>query len=495
MYTVQILLPSSTPSPDPSRDRGGRAQRILEIGAVAAFALSWIVLNSLLGPGLAAVPPLGVCLLLLFQVGIRRRPLRAALNLRTGSFARRRSVRVLTAAVLVAVPVAMVVVSVSAGRYVDDSWTALLMATILVFVYLVSRQLLPTLLIAGIVLTLTSWALVPHLAAAPNGDPVVLARLDQQAHMGMLAGYHDLAVAQVDLGAAQPVRAAGLGSDATTPMEVGSLTKAMTGLVIADAVNRGELRLDVPVSTYLPQLAGSQAGTVTIGELVTHTAGYVDFGAPTLHRAAWQAPLGQNFLTADLTQMTQEIRTGDLTTRGTFVYSSLGAATAGQAVAAAAGMSYPDLMRTRLFEPLAMTQTAIETDHALVAGGESQTGLPVQPWVMDGYAPAGAAVSTTADLAKLATALLDGTAPGMAALDPTTTTSTTSGETNLRIGGFWFTSTWQNGQTITWHNGQTGGYTSYLGLDRAHRRAVIVLSDVANPGTTDLGANLLARQT
>ena len=93
---------------------------------------------------------------------------------------------------------------------------------------------------------------------------------------------------------------------------------------------------------------------------------------------------------------------------------------AGQAVAAAADMSYPDLMR--LFEPLGMTETAIEVDRPLVEGGTTQTGLPAQPWIMDAYAPGAAAVSTTADLAKLATALLDGTAPGMAALEPTTAT-------------------------------------------------------------------------
>ncbi len=53
-------------------------------------------------------------------------------------------------------------------------------------------------------------------------------------------------------------------------------------------------------------------------------------------------------------------------------------------------------------------------------GVVSPTGLPVQPWVMDTYAPGAAAVSTAGDLAKLTTALLDGTAPGMAALEPTT---------------------------------------------------------------------------
>ena len=50
----------------------------------------------------------------------------------------------------------------------------------------------------------------------------------------------------------------------------------------------------------------------------------------------------------------------------------------------------------------------------------------------------------------------------MNALEPTTQTD----QSNCRIGAFWQVSTWQTGQTITWHSGQTGGYASYLGLDR-----------------------------
>jgi CubicO group peptidase (beta-lactamase class C family) len=224
-------------------------------------------------------------------------------------------------------------------------------------------------------------------------------------------------------------------------------------------------------------------------ELVTHTSGYAEFGAATLYRAAWALPLGLNFLTADSAQMTQDTRAQTLDGRGHYAYSTLGSAIAGQAVAAAAHMSYPELMRTRLFEPLGMTHTAIEVGHPLVAGGESQTGLPTQPWVMDAYAPGGAAVSTTGDLAKLATALLDGTAPGMAALEPTTPTD----QSNTRIGDFWQISTWQTGQTITSHAGQTSGYASYLGLDRNRRTAVIVLSNVANDAS-DLGTELLAHR-
>jgi hypothetical protein len=64
-------------------------------------------------------------------------------------------------------------------------------------------------------------------------------------------------------------------------------------------------------------------------ELVTHTAGYAEFGDATLRRAAWAAPLGLNFFTADSTQMTEETRAQTLSARGQYAYSSLGSAIAG----------------------------------------------------------------------------------------------------------------------------------------------------------------------
>ncbi|TCO16621.1 CubicO group peptidase (beta-lactamase class C family) [Kribbella steppae] len=410
----------------------------------------------------------------------------------TASFAHGWAGKVLVAAVLIGIPATMVLLTVIGGRYgryAEDSWKALLMLVVLAGSYLASRRLLLTVLIGALTVAVVSWVLSPNLADTRDGDPTVLAHLDHQAGRGMLAGYHDVAVAEIDLNAAQPVRLAGIGADDTTPMEIGSMTKAMTGLVIADAVRRGEIRMDAAVSTYLPQLAGSSAGTATMHELVTHTSGYAEFGAATLRRGAWKAPLGHNFLTADSAQLTKEAKSQTVSGRGRYAYSTLGSAIAGQAVAAAAQMSYADLMRTRLFEPLGMTRTAIEDGHALVTGGRSPTGLPVQPWVMSAYAPGAAAVSTAGDLAKLATALLDGTAPGMAALEPTTATD----QSNSRIGDFWQISTWQTGQSITWHGGQTGGYASYLGLDRPRHKAVIVLSDVANDAS-DLGSQLLAHR-
>jgi CubicO group peptidase (beta-lactamase class C family) len=458
---------------------------VVGLGLVAAWAVS----SLLLGLGWVGVVMLGALLLAAFHTLVRRQPLRVLLLRDTASFARGWAGKLLVAVVLVAVPVAMVLTSVGGGRYgryADDSWKALLMLLVLAVSYLASRRLVLTVLIGAVTVAVVSWAVSPVLAVARNGDPTVLAHLDQHAQRGWLASNHAVAIAEIDLEAGEPVRLAGIGADDTTPMEVGSMTKAMTGLVIADAVRRGEVRMNAPVATYLPQLEGSPAGTATLHELVTHTAGYAEFGAATVRRAAWMAPLGKNFFTADSAQMIQETRNQTLSGRGRYAYSTLGSAVAGQAVAAAAHLRYPDLMRTRLFEPLGMSDTAIQVGPPLVAGGRSESGLPVQPWVMDAYAPGAAAVSTTRDLAKLATALLDGTAPGMDALEPTTATD----GSNTRIGSFWNTSTWVTGQTITHHAGQTSGYASYLGLDRPRHKAVIVLSDIANDGA-DLGGQLL----
>ncbi|MDX6323191.1 MAG: hypothetical protein QOF52_3049 [Propionibacteriaceae bacterium] len=489
---TSLRPPSDQPPPSGHAAPSGRRRRV-EVVIMTGLVVLWALSGLLLGLGLVGVVLLGALLLAAFHTLVRRRPLRALLLRDTASFAHGWAGKLLVAAVLLAIPVTMVLASVGGGRYgqyADDSWKSVLMLVVLTGSYLASRRLVLTVLIGAVTVAVVSWVLSPDLAVARNGDPAVLAHIDQQAQRGWLAGNHAVAVAEIDLEAGQPVRLAGIGADDTTPMEVGSMTKAMTGLVIADAVRRGELRMDAPVSTYLPRLDGSPAGTATLQELVTHTAGYAEFGAATVRRAAWMAPLGRNFFTANIAQMMEDTRSQTLSGRGRYVYSTLGSAIAGQAVAAAAHMSYPDLMRTRLFEPLGMSDTAIQVGHTLVAGGKSQSGLPVQPWVMDAYAPGAAAVSTTRDLAKLATALLDRTAPGMDALNPTTATD----RSNSRIGDFWQTSTWQTGQTITHHAGQTGGYASYLGLDRSGHRAVIVLSDIANDGS-DLGAQLLADRT
>lgn len=155
-------------------------------------------------------------------------------------------------------------------------------------------------------------------------------------------------------------------------------------------------------------------------------------------------------------------------------------------MAAAAGLSYRDLMRSRVFEPLRMTRTEV-ADRVTVADGYAETGNESAPWVMDGYAPAGGVVTTSEDLATFATAVLEGRAPGRAAMKPLAGTD----QEGTSIGMFWHLTDRPQGQSrIVWHNGRTGGYSSFIGFDLDAGRAVVVLANVA-AGVDELGVRLL----
>ena len=74
-------------------------------------------------------------------------------------------------------------------------------------------------------------------------------------------------------------------------------------------------------------------------------------------------------------------------------------------------------------------------------------------------------------MARLTQALLDGSAPGLSALDPVADFVGPA----ARIGAAWITLE-VKGRRITWHNGATGGFRSWIGLDRdaGSRRRVAV---------------------
>src|SRR5512137_57749 len=65
--------------------------------------------------------------------------------------------------------------------------------------------------------------------------------------------------------------------DGDTVFEIGSITKVFTGTLLAQAVLNGEVKLDDPISMYLPEgiTAPEYEGRpITLLDLATHTAGW-----------------------------------------------------------------------------------------------------------------------------------------------------------------------------------------------------------------------------
>ncbi len=291
-----------------------------------------------------------------------------------------------------------------------------------------------------------------------------------------------VAAAVVELGAA-PVARLALAGDAAVErvFEVGSVTKALTGMLLAEAIGRGELGLDTCVAAIVPERRATAFGSVTMRELCTHTS-----GLPRLPHTISAALRGARFallgrdpyrgISAD--DVLRVAARQALGTRGRYAYSNLGGAVAGQLLATAARSGYADLLRTRIFQPLGMESSAVSSRDRTATAGHSAAGRRPEPWIMDGYAPAGGVISTIGDMTRLACGLLDGSAPGSGAL--TALDHAPGPAAGTATGMFWIIDARAGGdRPLVWHNGQTGGYASFLGLQPNAGRAVIVLASVA----------------
>ncbi len=334
-------------------------------------------------------------------------------------------------------------------------------------------------MIIGAVVSLGLGPRTPTLGESRAGD-VKLAE-DVRSSLVSDRGLQTLSVARVRDG---QVSYAGLGDEdgavpsPQTPFELGSITKTLTGLLLADGVQRGELALGDRLAAHLPELRGTAAGEVTLEHLATHTSGLPGLPPAVVAGSLIKITGNQNPYAFSVETVIEASRTTELKRPGHYAYSNLGMSLLGHAEARAAGApDWATLATERILRPLGMTATTIAMTAAEVPAGATpihkENGWRAPYWYGSGFAPSGTSTYTTAaDLARYAQAVLAGTAPGMAALDPRADSD------NGRIGLAWQTSEIE-GRVITWHNGGTGGTRTMLALDRDRGQAVVIMGNTA----------------
>lgn len=288
-------------------------------------------------------------------------------------------------------------------------------------------------------------------------------------------------------------RTASIGAGPEDRFEIGSISKGLTGLLFADMIARGEVRPETRVGE-LVRIDGPLAG-VTLAQLATHRSGLPP-QPPTLGqfvRNFWGSLTAGNPYAATVEQRLSELDGADLDAAPA-TYSNSGFELLGAALAAAAGMPYPQLLTERVLAPLGMANTTVPDSPAALGDrdlhGETEGGRRADPWVGEAIAPAGGVRADVHDMASLARALLTGDAPGIDALSPREPFD------EDRIGWAWFTTpSPERERQIVWHNGGTGGFTAFLGIDQEAGTAVVVLSALGEEPnrTTRSGFRLLER--
>lgn len=187
--------------------------------------------------------------------------------------------------------------------------------------------------------------------------------------------------------------------DAHTRFRVGSVGKTFVAIAAMQLVEQGRLSLDAPVHALAPELPLTNPWEATdpvrVVHLLEHTAGFDDMHFRNLRRHGDGRLLGE--LKHFDVELTSRWRPGER-----FAYANPGYGVAAYLVEKISGQDFRDYVREHVWKPLGMNETfwSAEEAGAQLATGYGDDGSP-KPFDDLSLYPAGAAVSTPADMAKL----------------------------------------------------------------------------------------------
>lgn len=198
--------------------------------------------------------------------------------------------------------------------------------------------------------------------------------------------------------------------DQDTIFDMASVSKLFTSIVVMQQIERGAVRLEEPVATYLPAFAANGKGDITVRQLLTHTSGL----RPLLPLWSDWPDRGSRISAVLDVPPTSPPAT-------TYVYSDLNLITLGVLVERQTGKGLNRLVREQITVPLTMKDTGYNPDpllRARIAATEFEADPPrgmvrgqvhdENSWSLGGVSGHAGVFSTAPDMAVLAQALING---------------------------------------------------------------------------------------
>jgi D-alanyl-D-alanine carboxypeptidase len=245
-----------------------------------------------------------------------------------------------------------------------------------------------------------------------------------------------------------------------TFFEIGSITKQFTAACILQLQEKGKLKIDRPLSDYLPD--APHAREVTLRQLLTHTGGLRDYldGPPTEVARLAARPVAYRDLIARVAKLPLDFPPGSK-----WSYSNTGYLLLGKVIEKVSGESYEDYLLSHILRPLRMRDTYTTADEGrlprMATGYWHVNGRLERAPVIDPSwgTSAGFLVSTLGDLAKWDAALRGGKVVSDASYREMTTAFMTSKNGSANYGfGLFVDSAY--GQPRIGHTGGSQGFTT-----------------------------------
>jgi CubicO group peptidase (beta-lactamase class C family) len=287
--------------------------------------------------------------------------------------------------------------------------------------------------------------------------------------------------------------------DAETRFGIASNTKAFTAAALGILVERGLVKWDAPVVTYLPDFAMYDpfvTREITIRDLLVHRSG-LGLGAGDL--LWWPA---STYTRAEIAQRLRYIKPAT-SFRSAYAYDNVLYLVAGQVIEKVSGKSWEDFVAQEMLAKVGMAHSTVRhadagavgvnvaATHAIVDGKLEI----VPPMMSDNTNPAGGINSGAADMARwLITQLDSGRTPdGTRLWSPATTRQQWTGVTPMPFGtapaqlapmqaqfslyALGFDVTDFRGHKIVTHTGGLPGYVSEVMMLPEQRLGVVVLTN------------------
>lgn len=354
-----------------------------------------------------------------------------------------------------------------------------------------SVRLRPTLSLCVAALLVAAPARAQHFPSTDSLAALVRARVGDRG-MGMTLG-----VIEAD-GTTRIVSAGSPGSGAKplgpkSVFEMGSVTKAFTGTLLADAIERGLVKLDDPVAKHLPATVTVPARNgrqITLLDLATHRSSLTRM--PTNMKPDGANPYPPYTIPEMYAFLSGHTLRRDIGSE--YEYSNIAVALLGHVLERVNGKPYEELVQERILRPLGMTTTSTRFAGATkewMTVGHRDRGIPAAYRGWETLPGMGALRSNAEDMLKFlaanARAATDTTPLGRAmrlAQAPRNTVGA-----NAQIGLTWSILRYGD-RKIIGHGGATEGFRTFAAFDPDAGIGVVILANYP-AATADLAMHLL----
>ena len=287
-------------------------------------------------------------------------------------------------------------------------------------------------------------------------------------------------------------KAAGIRNTPTTRFRIASMGKMFTAVGIMQLEQAGKLKLDAPVSTYLPAYPNQAlAHAVTVRQLLNHTGGTGDIFGPEYEARRSQLRTLQDYVTL------YGSRSPAFPPGTRWEYSNYGYIILGRVIEEDSREHYDDYVYRHIFSPASMSETGFEPETTKVArraipyAGGNDGYTSVSDTIPYRGTSAGGGYSTVDDLGRFALALEKGdlVSPSRVAL-LTTGTAQTSPTMNYGLG---FGDEIVNGVHAIGHSGAAAGMNGDLLIMDGGKEVIVVISNFGPMTAVSLAEYICAR--